>query len=153
MTRSKPLAERFWPKVQITPGCWTWTAAQNGRGYGYIGKGPAGAGALLAHRISYEMHHGPIPKGMLIRHKCDNPPCVNPDHLELGTVADNSRDMVERGRSTVGLRNARAVLTPRQIDEIRALRGVEFQRITAERYGITQAHVSNIQIGKRRSVA
>lgn len=142
------LAERFWAKVQITPGCWEWTASLHTQGYGQIGVGRV---PRLAHRVSYEMHNGPIPEGLVVRHKCDNKLCVNPDHLELGTHADNSRDAMERGRLPYGERNPQTRLTAKQVEEIKALRGQERQHVTATRFGVTQAHVSNIQIGKRRS--
>lgn len=90
-----------WVPVTET-GCWLWTAAvaggAGGMWYGYMSVGGKGGAAKRAHRISYELYKGDIPNGMLVRHKCDNPLCVNPDHLELGTHKDNSSDMTERGR-------------------------------------------------------
>lgn len=89
------LDRHFWPKVRKSDGCWEWTGATNGVGYGQLNvKGKRWS----AHRISYEIHIGAIPQGLLVRHRCDNRPCVRPDHLELGTHVDNARDMVERGR-------------------------------------------------------
>jgi hypothetical protein len=84
---------RFHAKYIPEPnsGCWLWDGWVNGRGYGRFGKG-------LAHRISWELHRGPIPAGMNICHKCDVPPCVNPDHLFLGTQTDNMRDCARKGR-------------------------------------------------------
>ena len=95
--KSRSDEERFWAKVEKSGECWIWTASRRGKGYGLVRFRGRNA---QAHRASYEMHNGPIPDGAVVRHKCDNPPCVNPDHLELGTVADNNRDMSERGRST-----------------------------------------------------
>ena len=85
-------------------GCWLWTAAVSGQSssgnqYGYIQVGTKKQPQLKrAHRLSYELFVGDIPDGMLVRHKCDNPLCVNPDHLELGTHQDNMSDMAERDR-------------------------------------------------------
>lgn len=73
-------------------GCWEWRGARNGHGYGLLNKD-------RAHRLMWEARNGPIPDGLVIRHRCDNPPCLRPDHLEVGTKKQNSRDMVERGRS------------------------------------------------------
>lgn len=95
----RPLSERFWEKVQKTDGCWLWTGNRHPKGYGYISEGGRAGSDLRAHRVAWELTYGPIPAGLWVRHKCDTPPCVRPDHLELGTAAENSRDMVERGRS------------------------------------------------------
>lgn len=99
----QPLAERFWAKVNKTDSCWLWTGGTNATGYGLIGKGGRHAGRLnlLAHRVSYELTIGPIPDGLKVCHNCpdgDNPLCVNPAHLFLGTTTDNALDMVRKGR-------------------------------------------------------
>lgn len=87
--------ERFWSKVNKTDGCWIWTAYRDDKGYGCFGfRGKV----WKAHRVAYELATGPIPTGAHILHSCDNPSCVNPEHLRAGTHADNMRDKVARGR-------------------------------------------------------
>jgi hypothetical protein len=86
--------QRFWAKVAVGPGCWEWTA---GTQYGY-GRFVLGGRTFKAHRLSYEISVGVIPDGLKVLHHCDNPPCVNPAHLFVGTHADNVRDREAKGR-------------------------------------------------------
>ncbi len=89
----RPLADRFWEKVQKTEGCWYWTASLRGNGYGqiYIGERPGQSAYIApAHRVAYELLVGPIPEGLQIDHLCRNPRCVNPSHLEPVTSKENS---------------------------------------------------------------
>lgn len=98
--RDRALAERIkevgW--TQSERGCWEWKGKRNDFGYGIFSAERLGFEGSRAHRVVYEHFVGAIPDGLLLRHRCDNPPCVNPDHLVPGTPADNMRDMVERGR-------------------------------------------------------
>lgn len=94
-------AEVFWTHVDKSGACWLWTGTRNLQGYGTTTHRSLPIGA---HRLAYELTHGfTIPAGMIVMHTCDNPPCVNPDHLRLGTQRDNVRDMTARGRSRTHL--------------------------------------------------
>ncbi len=91
----------FWMKVKKTNYCWEWTACRHKQGYGkfFIRKRKENINKeYKAHRLSYELVNGRIPNGMVVRHSCDNPPCVNPDHLSIGTQRQNMMDCIERGR-------------------------------------------------------
>src|SRR5678816_2871477 len=97
----KPLSERFWSKVDQSGDCWIWTAHHLSSGYGLIGTGSMRDGTRrgsLAHRVSWELAYGTIPDGLFVCHRCDNPSCVRPDHLFLGTCKDNAADSVAKGR-------------------------------------------------------
>jgi hypothetical protein len=97
----KTLEEFFWSRVIKTDGCWLWTGRIAHWGYGDI-QLHAGARHLLAHRASWIIHHGSIPNKMFVCHTCDNPPCVRPDHLFLGSHTDNMRDAAAKGRMKHG---------------------------------------------------
>src|SRR5947209_19331427 len=92
-----PLAERFWPKVQKGSDCWEWKAGRKGGKFRY-GIITIHSKDELAHRVAWKLTNGPIPDGLWVLHKCDNPPCVRPDHLFLGTQEDNNRDAWEKHR-------------------------------------------------------
>lgn len=100
MTTRKSIAERFWAKVQKTDGCWLWTASNTGgrKGYEY-GTFRVNGRNVKAHRMAYELHHGvTLQPAECVLHSCDNPPCVNPAHLRIGTRKDNRADFDERGQ-------------------------------------------------------
>lgn len=125
-------------------------------GYGHIHAGDGTRKSLGAHRASWMLAHGPIPPGLMVLHRCDNPPCVNPDHLFLGTAKDNVGDMDTKGRRRTGEPpdqrgelNRFAKLTTEQALEVRELWRFGAQtRAVAERFCLTQDRVRSIGAGK-----
>lgn len=121
----KSVAERFWSKV-IRGGddeCWNWTGAKNYLGYGRMSI--PGEIQMKSHRVSWELRYGQIPYGMNVLHKCDNPPCCNPLHLFLGSLKDNTRDAMRKGRLKappvhVGERHPQATITDAELPVIKS---------------------------------
>lgn len=140
--------KRFWKKVDKGPSCWVWIAARYKDGYGqfwFRGR------MTRAHIASYQMHVGEIPDGLWVLHKCDNPWCVRPDHLFLGTPSDNMKDMHRKNRHAVysGEENPASKLTKQKVDEAREqhVLGVS-QRQLAKRMGVSPATMSLAINGK-----
>ena len=124
--------ERFWARVQKSDGCWEWTGARTAAGgYGEI---MVDGVPWRAHRLSWTLVNGPIADGARVLHRCDNPPCVRPEHLFLGSQAENVADMEAKGRARhpVGERHGNAKLTEEAVRSIRA----------AHRSGVTRAYLA-----------
>jgi hypothetical protein len=148
---TRSLADRFWSKVdQRGPeDCWLWTGAKNEHGYGVMRpEGRRTGPTVKSHRVSLTLAGVDI-EGLVVRHSCDNPPCVNPAHLSVGTKADNSADMVARGRSPRGSRSGASKLTESQVVEIRARCAAgQLHRVVAADYGVSRVTITNIATGK-----
>ncbi|ARK86072.1 hypothetical protein BOC42_00460 [Burkholderia pseudomallei] len=145
---------RFMKYVEIGETCWLWTGAKLPRGYGrfYFDGKPR-----YAHRVSVVLHGGAVADDALVMHSCDNPSCVNPDHLSVGTQTENMRDAASKGRTVNsqdwgGEKNPKAKLTSSQRAELiaRAMTG-ECNRALATNYGITITRVQQIVRQSKRS--
>ena len=139
-------AERFWEKVQKADGCWLWTGTKGPAGYGQFAA--THNKTLVASRVSYYLHYRKDPRHLQVCHSCDNPTCVNPDHLWLGTAKDNKADSIRKGRANVGIRNARA-LAKLKVEEVREIRSSYTGRYgeavsLARKYGISADIIRNI---------
>jgi len=155
LQKLRRLEERFWSKVDKSGDCWEWMAGKSNNGYGYFslrGK------TVQAHRVSWELHSGEIPKGdgyhgTCVLHTCDNRGCVNPKHLFLGTAKDNTSDMVEKGRANgpKGERNSGNKLTETDIINIRKIYAwrLATQKTLGILFNVGQAQVSRIVHSKR----
>lgn len=155
------LETRFWGKAVKGAGCWEWTGDRHPFGYG---KMIVAGRKRLAHRLAWELTHGPIPEGLQVCHHCDNPPCVRPDHLFLGTPADNSADMWRKGRGSkppshlgrklsveriqaIALRTRK--LNPEQVRDIReAVAAGATRTALAKRYAVDRTTISNVVKGR-----
>lgn len=145
LRKQKTLEDAF--REKFTPGhpseCWEWHGQVANTGYGRVSYGKSRR--MLAHRASYQIHRGSIPNGMVVCHKCDNPICVNPDHLFLGTQTDNMADKQQKGRQAKGEKSGPSKLTRSQVKEIRAQyqRGA-LQEDLAAQFGVVRSHISQI---------
>lgn len=153
-----PVEERFWRFVAKSEGCWSWVGGSKAqKGYGLLQTGGRGSARVLAHRLSYEIHHGPIPDGLVVMHKCDNPNCVNPDHLRVGTTSENVKEAYEKRRKVSpfkrGADHHGALLNEEAVRIIRAhpttplkplaaMFGCSTNAVSAVRNGRTWKHVS-----------
>jgi hypothetical protein len=156
---SRPSCTResgLWPRVAKSAGCWEFNGPRHGKGYGrYRVSGKY----VWAHHVSYELTYGPIPNGLFVLHHCDNPPCVRPDHLFLGTIRDNAEDMVRKGRQFSerrreaqprGEAHGSAKLTAAQVIEIRRQATANIRHgVLAAQYGVARRTISEIAQGKR----
>lgn len=128
------IEEAFWNKVKKYKNCWEWTGCLS-HGYGSL---KVNGKRFIASRFSYELHYGKIPKGKFVLHKCDNPACIRPEHLFLGTQKDNVRDSVSKGRNMVGEKQNFAKLTNEKVIEIRSL--------------YSKGNISQTELGKKFNV-
>ena len=146
------IEDRFLSKVKKTSTCWIWT--------GFIKKGkmPYGRFSLehrkpvIAHRYSYEIYNGDIPKGMCVCHSCDNPSCVNPKHLWLGTTKQNIQDCLKKGRGNraKGEKNGTSKLNKKQVDKIRKMfsSGKYMQKELGVKFSVSKGLISQIVLNK-----
>ena len=151
MDISQEWRQRFNAKwvEDASTGCWVWQGASHVKGYGYI-KIPKTRKQIPAHRLSYLIHVGDIPDGKCVLHKCDNPPCVNPDHLFIGTKLDNAMDMVKKMRHCYGERQGSHKLTEKEVVRIHEMikLGMKQKEIAAI-FKIGAMQISRIKHGSR----
>ena len=141
---SIPIEIRFWKFINKTPTCWIWTGCTNSFGHGRIRKHPF---TYYSHRISYEIHYGKIPEGLFVCHHCDNPSCVRPDHLFLGTQLDNLRDCKSKKRNNFGEKVPNHKLTWKSVDEMRELilKDNPTTAFLSRKYGVHPRTIRNVR--------
>ena len=152
--KTRPIEERFWPKVDKRgeDECWEWKATKTRGGYGSFGLGSKASGKEMAHRVSYRIHYGEIPEGKLVLHSCDNPSCVNPKHLRVGTAFDNTHDAIDRKRFVMppvlnGESNHKAKLTKEDVAYIREHWEIKASYFAAK-HGVHESTIFNILSGR-----
>jgi hypothetical protein len=140
---------RILSKAKQVGDCWEWQAAKYGNGYG-VAMRRGGRKTTGAHRISYVLFNGEFDKRLSVLHKCDNPPCINPAHLFLGTHSENMRDMAEKGRRIIGSDHSNAKLTEAIVIEARERRrNGETVRALSKSYGVSNSIMCRALLGQR----
>lgn len=143
------IALRFWSKVDRTGSCWIWVSTKNRSGYGVFGMGRK-VGMRLAHRLSFEWaNSAAIPAGLFVCHRCDNPACIRPEHLFLGTQDDNMRDAAMKERTQRGTDRVIAKLDPGMVRQIRA-RASQGERLAwlARDFGVARTTIEAVVTGR-----
>lgn len=149
--KPSPIGERLRKRTKVTSGgCWEYDCkARNAFGHRVIRVGTRAANNVrneFVHRVSWEQHRGPIPPGMCVLHRCDNPACINPDHLFLGTRADNTNDMLAKSREAYGSRLPQTKLSPAEVMAIRSS-SLSNSEIARE-YGMSDSTICVLRQGK-----
>lgn len=150
----RPLKERLLSKAIQSSGCWEWSGSTHKDGYGYLNvivyegyRRPIGV-----HRLSYAVFIGPIDDEKLVCHSCDNPLCINPKHLFLGTAADNSADAKSKNRYPRGEKHYARKISFRDVETIRKIRDSVTRRELAQRFGLSKGHIDKILANKKWKV-
>lgn len=144
--KAESIEDRFWGGLDRSKGlgpqgdCWEWAKGRVQQGYGRLS---VGRSEVRAHRFSYELAYGPIPEGMMVCHRCDNPPCCNPEHLFLGTALENNQDKAEKDRTLYGEDHHKAKLKDEDIIAIR--NDPRSHRQMAAVYGVTHGLIGMIR--------
>ncbi len=148
-----PLEVRFWRNVQKSDdsSCWIWTGNKRRNGYGRISLGAKHLGSEGSHRVSWKLaNKAEIPDGMFVMHSCDNPSCVNPKHLSLGTPKDNMQDMISKGRkrvvAPVGTGNGKALINEEIVKQIR--QSSDSHASLARRFGVSPNCIRGVRVGR-----
>lgn len=150
--------ELFERHVQRGGGCWEWQGYRNENGYGFTRVGGRGSNGMFAHRLSWTIHRGPIPDGLQVLHRCDNPCCVRPDHLFLGTNQDNIDDRVAKGRpgsqAWKGKPSPNRKLSDAEFERIRQrIKAGEETSAVARDFEVTREHAWRIGTDRVRRIA
>jgi hypothetical protein len=147
--KARPIIDRFEEKIFYSPdGCWLWIGQISKSKYPSQVRPKIKIGQVpeIASRFSYRHYKGEIPAGLCVLHKCDNPICVNPGHLFLGTQKENTHDMMSKGRKPIGNKHYKAILTNEAVIDIKASN--EKPAVLARKYGIDTRHVCSIKSGR-----